>query len=78
MDKFSGFYYLINYCTDWARTGVMLFCRLFDFHDVIYHIQYCNVDNRRSCVVLTINGRLKRTLEYALQSRHELREILTL
>ena len=30
------------------------FGRQFDFHDVIYHIQHCNVDNRRRNVVLTI------------------------
>ena len=30
------------------------FGRKFDFHDVIYHIRYCNVDNRRRNVVLQL------------------------
>ena len=33
----SVIYWLINHCTDWARTNVTSFCRQFDFHDVIYH-----------------------------------------
>ena len=30
-------YWLINHCTDWARTDVTSFSRQFDFHDVIYY-----------------------------------------
>ena len=47
-------YWLINHCTDWARTGVTSFGRQFDFHDVIYH-------NRRRNVNFTTIGRSKRT-----------------
>ena len=36
------------------------FVRQFDFHDVIYHIQPCNVENRRHNVFTTI-GRSKHT-----------------
>ena len=43
----SVIYWLINHGTHWARTGVTSFSRQFDFHDVIYHIRHCNVDNRR-------------------------------
>ena len=32
------------------------FGRQFDFHDVIYHIQSCNVDNRRRNVISTTNA----------------------
>ena len=35
----SMIYWLINYCTDWARTGVAPFCRQFDVFETIYHIQ---------------------------------------
>ena len=42
----SVIYWLINHCTDWARTNVTSFSRQFDFHDVIYH-------NRRRNVVFT-------------------------
>ena len=42
----SVIYWLINHCTDWARTIVTSFSRQFDFHDVIYH-------NRRRNVVFT-------------------------
>ena len=45
--------WLINHCTDWARTGVKSFGRQFDLHDVIYHIWHCNVDKRRCNVVFT-------------------------
>ena len=45
--------WLINYCKDWARTGVTSFGRQFDFHDIIYHKRNCNVDNRRRNVVFT-------------------------
>ena len=50
----SVIYWLINHCTDWARTGVTSFGRQFDFHDVIYH-------NRRRNVYFTTSGRSKRT-----------------
>ena len=46
-------YWLINHWTDWARTSVTSFGRKFDFHDVLYHIWHCNVDNRRRNIVLT-------------------------
>ena len=46
----------------WAWTGVTSFSRQIDFHDVIYHIRHCNVDNRRRNVVFTTTGRSKRTL----------------
>ena len=36
----SVIYWLINHCTDWARTGVTSFGRQFEFYDVIYHISY--------------------------------------
>ena len=57
----SVIYWLINHCTDWARTGVTSFGRQFDFHDVIYHKRHCNVDNRRCSVVFTTTRRLKYT-----------------
>ena len=50
----SVIYWLINHCTDRARTGVTSFGRQFDFHDVIYHKRHCNVDNRRRNVVLQL------------------------
>ena len=40
----SVIYWLINHCTDWARTCVTLFGRQFDFHDVIYHNRRRNVN----------------------------------
>ena len=42
----SVIYWLINHCTDWARTNVTSFSCQFDFHEVIYH-------NRRHNVVFT-------------------------
>ena len=39
-------YWLINHCTDWAQTDLMSFGCQFDFHDVICHVQPCNVDKR--------------------------------
>ena len=38
-----------------------LFGRQFDFHDVIYHVQPCNVDNRQHNIVFTTGGHSKRT-----------------
>ena len=35
------------------------FGRQFDFHDVIYHIRHCNVDNRWRNAVFTSIGRSK-------------------
>ena len=35
--------------------------RQFDFHDVIYNIQPCNVDNRWRNVAFTTNGHLVKT-----------------
>ena len=49
----SVIYWLINHCTDWARTSVTSFGCQFEFHDVIYHIPHCNADNRRCNVVFT-------------------------
>ena len=49
----SVIYWLINHCTDWARTDRTSFGRQFDFHDVIYHKRHCNVDNRRRNVAFT-------------------------
>ena len=46
---------VIYWYTDWARAGMMSFGRQFDFHDVIYYIQPCNVDNRRYNVKFTTN-----------------------
>ena len=57
----SVIYWLINHCTDWARTGVMSFVCQFDFHDIIYPKRHCNVDNRRRNVVFTTVGRSKKT-----------------
>ena len=48
MDKFSDLLFeklLHGLGMDWARTGVTSFDSKSDFHDVIYHIQSCNVDN---------------------------------
>ena len=39
----SVIYWLINHCTDWARTNVTSSSRQFDFHDVIYHKRRRNV-----------------------------------
>ena len=39
-------YSLIKHYKDWTQIGVTSIGRMFDFHDVIYHIQLCNVDNR--------------------------------
>ena len=47
----SVIYWLINHCTDWALIGVTSFGRQFKFHDVIYHIRHCDVDNRQCNVV---------------------------
>ena len=33
------------------------FGRLFDFHDAIYHVQYCNVDNGQGNIIFTATGR---------------------
>ena len=57
----SVIYWLINYCTDWARTGITLFGRQFDLHDVIYRKRHCNVDNRQRNVVFTTTLRSKCT-----------------
>ena len=46
-------YWLINHCMDWARAGVKSFSRQFDFLDVIYQIQHCNVDDRLRKVIFT-------------------------
>ena len=73
----SVIYWLINHCTDRTRTGVTSFGSHFEFHDVIYHIPHCNVDNRRCNVVFTTTWRSKCTLKYAFQSKQDLREILT-
>ena len=32
-------------------TAMTSFVRQFDFHDIIYHIQHCNFDNRRQNVL---------------------------
>ena len=53
--------WFINHCTNSARIGGKSFGRQVDFHDVIYHIQPRNVDNRRRNVVFTTNVRSKRT-----------------
>ena len=50
---------MINHCTDWARTSVTSFGSQFDFNDVTYHIEYCNVDTRRCNVVFTTIVRSK-------------------
>ena len=42
-------------------TDMTSFGRQFDFHDAIYHIQHCNVDNRQCNVVFTTIGRSKRS-----------------
>ena len=44
-----------------GREWVTSFGHQFDFHDVIGHVQPCNVDNRRGNVVCTNNGHSKRT-----------------
>ena len=67
----SVIYWLINHCTDWARTNVTSFSRQFDFHDVIYH-------NRRRNVVFTTTWHSKCTWTYALQSEQEFRKTLTI
>ena len=50
-------YWLINHCMDLAWTGVTSFGLQFDFHDFIYRIRHCNIDNRRLNVVFTTIGR---------------------
>ena len=45
--------------TDWRD----VIRRRFDFHDVIYHIQPCNVDDTRRNVVFTTSGRSKTYIE---------------
>ena len=62
---------LINHCTDWAWTGVTSFGRQFDFHDVIYHIQPCNIDNRWHNIVFTTNGRYKTYIKTTCFSQHK-------
>ena len=69
--------WLINHCMDWARTSVKSFGRQFDFHDVIYHIWHCNIDNRRCNVVFYNNMAFKMYEKHVFQSKQELREILT-
>ena len=61
---------------DWAWSG-LTFIRLFDFHDVIYHMQHCIVDNRQRNVVFTTTLRSECMYKYAFQSKQELQEILT-
>ena len=55
----SVIYWLINHCTDWTQTAVMLFSPQLIFHDIIYHIQQCNIDNRMLNVVFTTIRRSK-------------------
>ena len=50
----SVIYWLINHCTDWVWAGVTSFGRQFDFYDVNYHKQPCNVDNRQHNVDLQL------------------------
>ena len=47
----SVIYWLINHC----MTGVMSFGNQFDFHDVIYHIEPCNIDNTQCNANFTIS-----------------------
>ena len=70
----SVIYWLINHCTDWARTGVTSFSCQFDFHDVIYHIWHCNIDNRRHNVLLKPLD-IQNIRKYEFQSKQELRDI---
>ena len=53
----SAIYWLINHCMDCPRTELTSYGRQFYFHDVICHIQPCNIDHRRHSVVYTTNGR---------------------
>ena len=52
-------YWLVNHCKDWR--------------DVIYHIQPCNVDNRRPNVGSTTSRRSKRTkkMHFSPNKRYE-------
>ena len=49
----SVIYWLINHCWDWTWNGMTSFGPHFDFHDIIYRIQPCNVDDRRHNVIFT-------------------------
>ena len=56
------------------------FGRQFDYHDAIYQVQPCYVDNRRRNVDFTTNG-LSKTYTFVknvFQPKYELRETLTL
>ena len=53
------------------------FGRQFDFHDVIYHIQPCDIDNTLDNIVFTTNEHSNFMKKYMFQSKEELREILT-
>ena len=57
----SVIYWLINHCSELARSSVTSFDRQFEFHDVIYHIEPYNVGNRRRNVDFTANGQSKCT-----------------
>ena len=50
----SVIYWLINHCMDWERIGVTSIGLQVDLHDVVYHIQPCNVDKRRYNVVFKL------------------------
>ena len=60
MVKFSDLLVDKSMHTDRAQTGLTSFGHQFDFHDVIYLIQPCNVDNKQRDVVFTTDGRSKR------------------
>ena len=57
----SVIYWLIYHCTDRAQTGVTSFVASLNFHDVIYHVRHCSIDNRRRNVVFITAWRSKCT-----------------
>ena len=48
------------------------FGRQFDFHDVIYHIRYCNVDSRRIMLFLQLLEvqNVRKNMSFSLNKSH--------